>query len=105
LALTHDSFIPEGASDGFVKRPVRGKRQVHREHSRYDQALFAAKNANKLVKFCLAVETYFTDEDCTLIGYVDQVDKYDVAVRGHVSYAGQTLWLKKAMIVSTEVLS
>lgn len=84
-----------------VARPVK-----KREHSRYDQDLFRAKNEGTRVRFALACETYLSNEDDldydgTVVGLIEQVDRYDI----QILIDGVTrVWLKKAMIVCTEVL-
>lgn len=73
---------------------------------RYDQALRNAKNDGKLVKFQLADETYFTGEDCTVVGKVMEVDKFDVQIETNPSSVINSIcvWIKKGHIVATEVL-
>lgn len=90
-------------------RGTRGKgRRVNgngrQEIGRYDQALRNAKNEAKLVQFVLAVEATHTDEDCSIVGQVLEVDKFDVAVIP-VGEQDRTVWIKKSAIVTTEVLT
>lgn len=80
-------------------------RNTHRQHSRYDQALFAAKNAGRLVKFTMACEAYFTDTEGTCLCVILQVDKYDIEVEVQRKTLPNTkLWLKKEAIMATEVI-
>ena len=69
---------------------------------RYDQALRAAKNAEKPVRFSMALETSFTDSDAEVTGLILEVDKFSVQI---LTTDGKKPWLAKAMIVGTEVLS
>ena len=69
---------------------------------RYDEKLRAAKNADKTVRFCLAVDTYFTESDSVVDAKIVEVDKFDVEV--HPLRALRTVWIKKSAIVSTEIL-
>lgn len=67
--------------------------------------MFAAKNNGEHVKFGLAAETYFTDAECAVVGLICQVDKYDVEILMDNHPDGERkVWLKKSMVVSTEVL-
>lgn len=70
---------------------------------RYDQKLRAAKNEGRTVKFAMTCETYFTDEEGTIEGKIEEVDKFDVAIISSVISA-RPIWLKKSQIIGTEVL-
>lgn len=74
--------------------------------SRIDQKLRNAKNDKLTVRFALDCDTYFTDEDCTVEGKIEEVDKFDVAITitpGSVLH-DKIVWIKKSHIVGTEVL-
>lgn len=85
-----------------LTRPPRKKGAGPREHSRYDQALFAAKNGGKLVRFTMAQETSFTDDECDVSGHISQVDKFDIEIV--IPDEMGTIWLKKSAIMATKVL-
>lgn len=72
------------------------------ERTLYDQMLSNAKNENKLVRFSMAQEAYFTDgEDAVVTGLILKVDKFDILIE----YKPQTnIWIKKSAIMGTEVL-
>jgi hypothetical protein len=72
------------------------------EIPRWDQQLRAAKNDGRKVKFQLAIETYFADEDCIVIGTVLETDKGGIKIV--VEGTGKEHWIAKTAIVSTEVL-
>lgn len=72
---------------------------------RYDQALRQAVNEKKQIRLHLAVETDFAP-DAVIVGQVLEVDKYDlkmVVLKGD-ELAVHHIWIKKAMIVGTEIL-
>lgn len=83
-------------------RPV-GKRShtTHGQLPRYDQALRQAKNQGQKIKLSLACE-YGGNDAFEVIGAVEEVDKYDVAIK----FPGteRVVWFKKAFVVATEVL-
>jgi len=66
--------------------------------------MFAAKNAANLVKIALAFPTYFTNDDAWFLASIMQVDKYDIEVLTGTEAEEVRVWIKKAWIVSTEVL-
>jgi hypothetical protein len=84
--------------------PNGGQRQRHREQSRYDQDLGRARNDGTRVRFFLAVDVEFADEDATVVGTIEQVDKYDIQVKIVPDGLARIVWIKKAVIVGTEVL-
>jgi hypothetical protein len=81
-----------------------GGRQPRREQSRYDQDLGNAKNAGTKVRFYLAIEVDdVTNEVGAVVGYVEQIDKYDIQVRLW-DEPDRKIWIKKNAILGTEVL-
>lgn len=100
LATTERAATALTPSDGRSN----GGRQPRREQSRYDQDLGNAKNNRTMVRFYLAVETEFTDEDFTVEGTVEQIDKYDIQIKFVSDGLARTVWIKKSVIVGTEVL-
>lgn len=68
--------------------------------TRNDEKLFAAKNSCSKVRFAMAAEAFFTDEDCTVTGYIQQVDKFDI----EILVDSENIWIKKAMIMGMKVL-
>lgn len=70
---------------------------------RYDQALQNAKNSGKFVTFSLAISTTFTDEEGDVTAKVLEVDKYSIKIVKEGHRGG--VWIAKAMIVGTEILS
>lgn len=88
------------------EKPSRARQSRNEGLPRYDQALRNAKNEGKHVKFQLADVTYFTDEDCTVIGTVIEVDKFDICIATDPSDVINTIkpWIKKSHIVATEIL-
>ena len=94
-----------------IDAPVRGKGKQSRsrgaqraEQPRYDQRMRAAKNANEVVKFTLSQDAYFTDEDGTVSGLIQEVDKFDMAIELEAALGHRVVWLKKSHIMATEVL-
>lgn len=88
------------------KKHPRSRDANRPELPRYDQALRNAKNEQKRVKFQLSDVTYFTDEECTVIGLILEVDKFDICINTYPSDTINTIgvWIKKSHIVATEVL-
>lgn len=86
-------------------RVRRSKASRPREHSRYDQALFAAKNNGQVVRFTLAQEASFADEDCEVDATVLQVDKFDIEIQPTNEGWGSrdSIWLKKSSIMATRI--
>lgn len=81
-------------AEAAVARPRTRPRQ---EIPRWDQELRAAKNSGALVKVQLAVEASFADDDCTIEGQVEDIDRNGVKIG--------TVWINRSFIVGTEVLS
>ena len=65
---------------------------------RFDQALLAAKNSGRVVRFCLAVDTAHTDEDGVIDGFVCQVDKYQIEIQ---ELNGTKIWISRQAIITT----
>jgi hypothetical protein len=85
-------------------RPQKKHPRVSSEYSRYEQRLRAAKNAGHPVKFALAAETYFTDEDCVVYGKVIEVTNEEVLIDLDSNGVVQ-ISLNRHLIVATEILS
>lgn len=87
------------------KKPADAARSVRAPYTMYDQALLAAKNAKMQVRFDMATETSFTEEDCSVIGHVLTVDRFQIEIQivGGLK-AGRKVWLAKPLIAGTEVL-
>jgi hypothetical protein len=68
----------------------------------HDQELLAAKNKGAKVRFVLAQETYFTDNDGHFRCLIEIVDKYAIRVRTDLD---TSVWLNKQAILSTEVVA
>ena len=97
------------AQDGARRVGAKGKiNRGRKELSRYEQRLRNAKNDGKLVRFALATDTYFTNEDCTVKAYVVEVDKDEVLIETKdisvVSDQTMQVSLNRALIVATVVL-
>lgn len=86
------------------KRPDAG-RHSRAEMPRYNQELRRAKNAGLRIKFHLALETGFTDEDCTVEGSVLEVDKFSVKIKTNLHGTEREFWIANTFIVSTEILA
>lgn len=89
----------------MAEQPVRRRQHARPPRqaaplTRMEQALFAAKNAGREVRFIIAVETPYTDEHYSVQGTVDQVDKYDVSLK----LPHGIVWFRKMFIVTTEIL-
>jgi hypothetical protein len=69
------------------------------EIPRWDQELRHAKNISALVKVQLAVEAWFADEECTVSGYVLDIDRNGIKIK---SVKG-TFWIARAFIIGTEI--
>jgi hypothetical protein len=67
---------------------------------RWDQELRHAKNSGKPIRVQLAVETYFADEDCSVSGFVLDIDRNGIKVETTKG----TFWCARAFIVGTEML-
>jgi hypothetical protein len=95
--------------DALANREAeRKKRKPPKQRDFYtyfDQQLLAAKNDEQPVRFAIAGETYFTDEDCSYTCIILGVDKYDIKTSS-ISGNGRrrTIWLRKEMVVSTEIM-
>jgi hypothetical protein len=83
----------------MVAKPPAQRRP---EIPRWDQQLRAAKNDGRRVKFQLAVEAYFADEDCVVIGTVLETDKGGIKIVAEPTDSEH--WVGKQFIVGTEVL-
>ena len=82
-----------------VPRPApRGRQEI----PRWDQQLRQAKNEGAKVKFQLAVEAYFADDECVVIGTVVETDKAGIKIVAEST--GKEHWISKSQIVGTEVL-
>lgn len=68
----------------------------------WSQELRQAKNEGRKVRFQLAVETYFTDEDCTVIGHVLKAEKNAIKIKGY-DYNAE-FWINSDFVVGTEIL-
>lgn len=87
------------ASMEHVLSPVKTRPEI----PRWDQELRKAKNSGKFVKFQLATEAFFADEDCVVIGMVLETDKSGIKIIQQSSK--RSFWIAKALIVGTEILS
>ena len=67
---------------------------------RYDQALLAAKNSNRLVDLVLAVDTPDTTDAVLHEVEIMEVDKFQLKVK---LLNGKEVWVGKTMIVQTEI--
>jgi hypothetical protein len=81
------------------RRNSGGRKEV----SRMEQELRAAKNSERTVRFSLAVETSFTDENCEVIGIPIEFDNGDVKICSALTK--HDVWLLKAFIVAVQVLA
>lgn len=52
----------------------------------------------------MATDAYFTDEDGVVTGQIDEVDKFDVAIKLSGTLGRRIVWLKKSQIMATEIL-
>ena len=89
--------------------PRSPKNHSNNNLPRYDQQLLAAKNSGAEVHFQLALETDYSDGDGHLAAKILEVCRYSIKIET-VDYfkngiSGKSLWINKAFIVSTEVLS
>lgn len=80
--------------------PRGGRPPRTRQHTRYDQALFAAKNAGRKVTFTMACDTLDTDDDCSFKCSIKEVDRFSILV---IFGDGREVWIAKTAIVQTEV--
>lgn len=69
--------------------------------SLHDQELLAAKNSGKKVRMVLAADTYFTDDEATVVCQIEKVDRYAIKIK---TARALSLWLMKQCIFSTEVI-
>jgi hypothetical protein len=83
--------------------PRSDGRRKHQEIPIWDQELRNAKNEGKLVKFQLAVEGFFTDEDGMIIGEVLKTDKDGVKIKEKIEK--REIWIRKSFVLGTEILS
>lgn len=102
----HDDGLHHERVGGAVTadRPrKKHAREQKREHSRYDQDLGAAKNSGRTVRFTMAQEASFTDEECEVDAQVLQIDKFDIEVVPQGWSIGNSIWLKKSAIMATRI--
>lgn len=85
-------------SSGNSRKQSKGQRQA--QIPRYDQRLQAAKNAGRSVRFTLAIEAPFANDDCEVTGTIIEVDKFNILIAQDES----EIWIAKMFIVGTEVL-
>jgi hypothetical protein len=80
------------------RSPTRDRPQI----PRWDQQLRAAKNEGRSVKFQLALEAFFTDEDAIVRGMILETDKAGIKIV--IDGTDIEVWIGKDFIVGTEVL-
>lgn len=98
--------IPPPMTDRTSKGNRRGgsgtARNGRGQLPRYDQALLAAKNAHRRVRFLLSVPASFTDDEGEFSGMIVEVDKYQVKI-AHDDAACGAIWVNKLYIVATVI--
>jgi len=90
-------------SDQRRIRPGQSRRQPGREQSRYDQALGTAKNQKATVRFTMAQEAEWLDQDCELDCQILTIDKFDIEVLPQGWGVDSSIWLKKSAIMATRI--
>jgi hypothetical protein len=83
---------------------LSGKLKTSSNLSRHDADLVRSKEENKRIRLVLACDTYYTDEDASLLARVEYVDRYAVKIAALGAHKG-LIWITKQAIVSTEVLA
>jgi hypothetical protein len=96
------AFIPERKAVTLAVDKEQVRRKPPAFLSLHDQELLAAKNNGSRVRIVLAVETYYTDEQCQLFCYIEKVDKFAIRVK---LVTDISIWLMKQAILSTEVVA
>lgn len=93
-----------GKAQAVDDRPHR-KNNHHANNflPRYDQELRGAKNDGREVRFTLALETDFCDDDFRCQGLILEVDRFNIKIG--LTVERREVWVGKAFIVGTEILS